>query len=162
VKHSNKAEHQLNFRDTVVLARMTGCMDCLVKEAIEIQLHLDNFNREMGFLLSGTQYLAMNIIKLMRKHIKCHEERPANSNMNSDDQIRVSHMVFSGTEHSDYWILPTVPCAVQAGTDSSFLCKYSMPTHHSSHQLLMEAISDTLDTNSTLTQLMVHKDFIVS
>jgi hypothetical protein len=41
------AEHQIHFKETAVLARMTGCMDCTVK-----QLHPTNFNRDMGFPLS--------------------------------------------------------------------------------------------------------------
>jgi hypothetical protein len=51
-EHSIKEEHQINFKDTTVLARMTGCMDCLVKEATEVQLHSTNFNGDMGFPLS--------------------------------------------------------------------------------------------------------------
>jgi hypothetical protein len=36
--------HRINFKDTTILAKIAGCMDCTVKEANEIQLHPDNFN----------------------------------------------------------------------------------------------------------------------
>jgi hypothetical protein len=37
------AEHSINFKSTTVLARATGYMDHLLKEAVEIQLHSNNF-----------------------------------------------------------------------------------------------------------------------
>jgi hypothetical protein len=44
-----KSKYWINFKDTMVLVRMTCYVDCLVEEAIEIQLHPNNFNRDMGF-----------------------------------------------------------------------------------------------------------------
>jgi hypothetical protein len=48
--HSFEVEYQINFSDTVVWARMTGYMDCLIKEATNTWLYPDNFNRNMGFI----------------------------------------------------------------------------------------------------------------
>jgi hypothetical protein len=59
-------EHSINFKSTTVLARTTGYMDHLLKEATEIQLHSNNFNRDTGFPLRCSQYLIMNIIKQTR------------------------------------------------------------------------------------------------
>jgi hypothetical protein len=50
-------EHQINFKDTTELARTTGYMGHLVKETNEIQLHPNNFNRDMAFPLMHPQYL---------------------------------------------------------------------------------------------------------
>jgi hypothetical protein len=36
----------MNFKDTMVLARIVDYLDRLVKEATEIHLHPDNFNRD--------------------------------------------------------------------------------------------------------------------
>jgi hypothetical protein len=43
--------HCINF-DTTVLAKKVGYMDCTVKEATEVQLNPDNFNKDIGFTLS--------------------------------------------------------------------------------------------------------------
>jgi hypothetical protein len=44
-----KAKYWINFKDTTVPIRMTCYMDCLVQEAIEIQLHPRSLNRDIGF-----------------------------------------------------------------------------------------------------------------
>jgi hypothetical protein len=44
-----KEKYWINFKDTTVLVRMTCYVDCIVQEAIEIQLHPKNCNRDMGF-----------------------------------------------------------------------------------------------------------------
>jgi hypothetical protein len=43
-KHSINAEHKMNFKDTLIMARITGYMDHLMKEATGIQVHPNNFN----------------------------------------------------------------------------------------------------------------------
>jgi hypothetical protein len=42
----------MKFNNTCRLAKVKGYVDHLVKEAIEIQLHPNNFNRDGGFMLS--------------------------------------------------------------------------------------------------------------
>jgi hypothetical protein len=52
-EHSIEAGHS-NFNMMMVLEKVTGCMNRLVKEAIQIRLHSNNFNRDRGFTLSRT------------------------------------------------------------------------------------------------------------
>jgi len=44
--------YEIQFDKTHRLNMTTTYMDCMVKEAIQIQLHAKNFNREAGFTLS--------------------------------------------------------------------------------------------------------------
>jgi hypothetical protein len=44
----------MKFRKNHRLARVNGYMDSVVKEAIEIQLYPNNFDRHDGFMLSKT------------------------------------------------------------------------------------------------------------
>ena len=38
-------------------------MDRIVKEAVQIQLHAENFNRKAGFILSHTWQLVFSLLK---------------------------------------------------------------------------------------------------
>jgi len=57
-RRSAVAEHlliigyEILFDKTHRLNTMTTYIDCMVKEAIQIQPHAKNFNREAGFILS--------------------------------------------------------------------------------------------------------------
>jgi hypothetical protein len=51
-EHSIKAGHNIDFNNITILGKVTGYMDRIVKEAIEIRLHPNNFNRDGGFNLS--------------------------------------------------------------------------------------------------------------
>ena len=42
---------------------MTIHMDRIVKEAVQIQLDAENFNREAGFILSRTWQLVISLLK---------------------------------------------------------------------------------------------------
>jgi hypothetical protein len=44
-EHSIEAGHNIDFNNITILEKVTGYMDCLVKEAIEIRLHPNNFSR---------------------------------------------------------------------------------------------------------------------
>jgi hypothetical protein len=44
--------HRIKFHETEVVAKISGYMDRLVKEAIAIKLHPDGINREKGFKIS--------------------------------------------------------------------------------------------------------------
>jgi hypothetical protein len=43
--------HCIQFHVTSILTTKTRYMDCIVREAIEIELHPNNMNREAGFVL---------------------------------------------------------------------------------------------------------------
>jgi hypothetical protein len=45
-------EHRIQFHNTSILATKSRYMDCIIVEAIEIELHPNNMKRETGFCLS--------------------------------------------------------------------------------------------------------------
>jgi hypothetical protein len=51
-QHSIHQEHRIQFNSTSILSTKTRYMDRIIKEAIEIELHPHNMNREEGFCLS--------------------------------------------------------------------------------------------------------------
>jgi hypothetical protein len=50
-EHSIDHGHCIQFHSSSILATRTKYMDCMVREAIEIELHPYNINREGGFYL---------------------------------------------------------------------------------------------------------------
>jgi len=51
-EHNSNLGHCIQFNDTSVLAKKPGCMEHIIKEVREIELHPDNLNKEEGFSLS--------------------------------------------------------------------------------------------------------------
>jgi hypothetical protein len=51
-EHSIDQGHHMQFHNSSILATNTRYMDHIVREAIEIELHPYNINREVGFYLS--------------------------------------------------------------------------------------------------------------
>jgi hypothetical protein len=58
--------HRIDFDGTSKLRTATRYMDHLVREAIEIRLHPDNFNRDDGFNLSHTRHPIIKMLQLPR------------------------------------------------------------------------------------------------
>jgi predicted GIY-YIG superfamily endonuclease len=50
-EHSIDQGHHIQFHNSSILAMKTSYMDCIVREAIEIELYPYNINRERGFCL---------------------------------------------------------------------------------------------------------------
>jgi len=52
VKCGINLSHHIQFQDTSILAMKSKCMEWIIREVIEIELHCVNMNREEGFSLS--------------------------------------------------------------------------------------------------------------
>jgi hypothetical protein len=67
-EHCIGTRHKIGFGETTVLATSAGYMDILEKEAIEIQLHPNNFSRDRRFMLSQAWHLLINVFHKAKQH----------------------------------------------------------------------------------------------
>jgi hypothetical protein len=63
-EHSLTTYHRIDFDGASKLGMATRYMDCLVREAIKIRLHPDNFNRDYGYNLSYTWHPIIKMLQL--------------------------------------------------------------------------------------------------
>jgi hypothetical protein len=55
--------HNISFSSTTILDKALAYMDRLIRESIEIRLHLTNLSRDEAFKISWSWYLVTNLIK---------------------------------------------------------------------------------------------------
>jgi hypothetical protein len=62
-EHSMNLGHCIQFQETGNLAKKSGSMECLIREAVEIELHPNNMNREEDFSLSKSWKSLLQTLK---------------------------------------------------------------------------------------------------
>jgi len=63
VEQSTVLGHCIQFQDADLLVMKSGCMECIVREAVKTDLHANNMNWEEGFSLNKSLKSLLQTLK---------------------------------------------------------------------------------------------------